>query len=154
MSSIAQSPDVLSETEQAALDRLENQQARGTSVKWEKPCTIKGFLARPIEAVTVKDYADPTKTVEKKVATLRTAEGLQAIWSGLAAVEALFEIEGSGMPVIVTYKGEKTGQESGRSYKDIDVVVGEAPTVQSADEPSGDSGELASAAAADDEIPF
>jgi hypothetical protein len=153
--SITQSPDVLSEAEQAALDRLENQQARGISVRWEKPCTVKGFLARPIEAVTVKDYGDPTKMVEKKVATLRTAEGLMAIWSGPAALEALFEIEGAGMPVIVVYKGEKVGQESGRSYKDISVVIGEAPAVErSTDETGGTSGEMSSASAADDDIPF
>ena len=38
-------------------------------------------------------------------------------------LQPLFEIEGSGMPVIVFYGGEKTSK-SGRVYKAFDVIIG------------------------------
>ena len=93
----------------------------------------------------MRDYNDATKTTTKKVATLRTSTGLQAIWEGPAALDKLFEVEGSGMPVIVAYPGERVGQESGRTYKAFDVVIGEAPA-----ERHRDAGQQP----ADDDIPF
>jgi hypothetical protein len=141
--SIAENHDnALSESEQRALDALEERLGRGTSVKWDRPKTVRGFLARPIETATVKDFDDPSKTVEKRVATLRTAEGLQAIWKGPTGLKELFEIEGSGMPVVVSYVDDSVSQE-GRPYKKFDVVVGEAPK-PSTDETEG----------GDDDIPF
>src|SRR5262245_41417476 len=101
----------LDERELAALDALEDKLARGRSVHWDQPKVIRGFVARPIEKVAVRDYNDPTSTVEKRVATLRTEDGLEAIWEGPSALERLFEIDGSGVPVIVAYNGEKIGQK-------------------------------------------
>jgi hypothetical protein len=148
--SIAQNHDGLSDRELEALEALEERLGRGTAVKWDEPKTIKGYLVRPIEEAEVPEYGDSTKTVAKKLATVRTATGLQAIWEGPAALDKLFEIKGSGMPVIVAYLGEKVGQESGRTYKAFDVVVGEAPTTERATgEPSVESG-----ARADDDIPW
>jgi hypothetical protein len=109
---VATIQETLSDDEVRALEELEERLSRGTSVKWDEPKTIKGYLVRPIEAVEVPDYGDSTKTAKKKVATLRTASGLQAIWEGPAALDKLFEVEGSGMPVIVAYLGERVGQES------------------------------------------
>ena len=46
--SIAENHDsALSESEQKALDVLEERLGRGTSVKWDTPKTVRGFLARP-----------------------------------------------------------------------------------------------------------
>lgn len=141
--SIAHHNDGLSPHELRALEALEEQLGRGTAVKWDEPKTIKGYLVRPIEEAEVPEYGDSTRAVTKKLATVRTAAGLQTIWEGPTALEELFEIEGSGMPVIVAYLGEKVGQETGRTYKAFDVVVGEAP------EPAG-SGESST----DDDIAF
>lgn len=116
----------LSEHELAALDRLEDKLGRGASVHWDEPKTIRGVGARPIETATVKDYNDPSKMISKRVATLRTANGLEAIWEGPAGLEKLFEADITGHPVIVTYKGERVSQESGRPYKAFDVIVGDA----------------------------
>jgi hypothetical protein len=104
----------LSEAELAKLDALEDSLGRGTAVHWDEPKSVRGYLARPIETATAKDFNDPKKTVEKRVATLRTTNGLQAIWEGPAGLEKLFLAVGYEMPVIVVYKGERVGQESGR----------------------------------------
>jgi hypothetical protein len=154
MASITEPHDNLSEQELARLEALENELARGTSVRWDEPKRISGFLVRPIEKVTVKDYSDPSKTVEKQVATLRTANGLQTIWEGPAGLEKLFEVQGSGMPVIVDYKGEKVAQESGRSYKSFDVIVGPHEAALPAAEEAILDDLVDEHSSADDDIPF
>jgi hypothetical protein len=135
----------LSDHELEALARLEDELGRGESVKWDEPKTIRGYVARTVETVTVKDYSDSSKTVDKKVITLRTAEGLAAIWEGPTGLEKLFEAEAS-QPVIVAYRGEKVAQESGRTYKAFDVVTGDK-------EPEPAGGGVA-ANPADDDITF
>ena len=59
----------------------------------------------------------------KKVATLRTSSGLQAIWEGPDALDKLFEIEGYGMPVIVAYLGR--GRRSPEHVQGVRRRVGE-----------------------------
>jgi hypothetical protein len=120
---------VLTEQERANLKRLADSQARGDGVRWDEPKTIEGYGARPIETIEVADYNDPTRKVEKQVATIRTDDGLVAIWSGLPALdEKLFDSgDITGRPIIVTYHGERLSQSSGRNYKSFDVVVGDAP---------------------------
>ena len=135
MATVPHEDDRLSDHELRELEALEERFARGTAVKWGEPQTIKGHLIRPIETVTVPKYGEPTKTVDKKVATLRTSSGLQAIWEGPDALDKLFEIEGYGMPLIVAYLGERVGQESGNTYKAFDVVIGDAPAAMPEDPP-------------------
>jgi len=48
------------------------------------------------------------------------------------------------MPVVVAYLGERVGQESGRSFKAFDVVIGDKEA-----EPTGGGTSVA-----DDDIPF
>jgi hypothetical protein len=143
MTSVPNEDNRLSDHELRELEALEDRLGRGTAVKWDKPKTIKGYLVRPIEEAEVRDYNDPTKRITKKLATLRTSSGLQAIWEGPDALEKLFEIKGHGMPVIVAYVGEKIGQESQMTYKAFDVVAGEVPTAAPED-----------AAGPDDDIRF
>ncbi len=130
-----QDSNTLGADEQAALDALEDQLGRGVNVHWPKhePKTIRGYGARDIETVSVPSYDDPSQMVEKRVATIRTSEGLQAIWEGPAGLEKLFESEIAGRPVIVTCTGEKISQKTGRSYKAFTVLVGDAPASDSED---------------------
>ena len=132
MTTVPREDDKLTDHERRELDALEERLGRGTAVKWDEPKTIKGYLVRPIEEAEVRDYNDLSKTVTKKVATLRTSAGLQAIWGGPTSLEKLFEIEGFGMPVIVAYLGERIGQESGKTYKVFDVIVGDEPPAPTA----------------------
>jgi hypothetical protein len=143
MATLPHRDDRLSDRELEELEALEERLGRGASVTWDEPKAVKGYLVRPIEEAEVPAYDDRTKTIAKKVATLRTSSGLQAIWEGPGQLEKLFEIEGYGMPVIVAYLGERVGQESGRTYKAFDVVVGEAPAATPED-----------AGSPDDDIPF
>jgi hypothetical protein len=148
--SIAQNhDDGLSTQELEKLAQLEDNLGRGESVKWDEPKKIAGYIVRPVETVQVKDYNDSSRTVDKRVVTLRTATGLVAIWEGPGALEKLFDEADTGRPVIVRYTGEKIGQESGRPYKAFDVVIGDdVNPVRSGEETNS------SAAAADDDIPF
>jgi hypothetical protein len=96
---------------------------------WEvhRPGDVSEHLERhKDETVEVRDYSDPSKTVAKRVATLRTEQGLEAIWEGPVRLQPLFEVEGSGLPVVVAYGGEKTSK-SGRTYKDFDLIIDDAP---------------------------
>jgi hypothetical protein len=142
--------DSLSDHELAELNQLEDQLGRGTAVHWDHPKTVRGFLARPIETATVKDYNDPNVTIDKKVATLRTEHGLQAIWEGPTGLETLFETTGAGIPVIVTYKGEKTSASTGRPYKAFDLIIGAAKNT--ADDEPGPADDIPYAPA--DDLPF
>lgn len=128
----------LSETELAALDELEDMLARGEAVVWDEPKTIRGIVVRDVETVTFNDKNNGGAEKSKRVLTLRTTDGLVAIFEGPAKLTSrLFNGErfGSdpvGPPVqgqlaIVTYKGERVSQTTGRDYKDFDVVVGPPP---------------------------
>jgi hypothetical protein len=121
----------LTTDELAAPNRLEDEQARGVTVKWDEPKTVKGVAAREIETVT---YSDRTSGEEKtsRILTLRTADGLQAIFDGPIALGwRLFgdnspdstsnEAARKGDLLIVSYLGERTA-ESGREYKAFDVT--------------------------------
>jgi hypothetical protein len=151
----------LSQSELDRLEQLENEQARGVSVRWDVPKVVKGFLVRPIEEVEVPDYNDKTRRVTKKIATLRTASGLEAIWEGPVALEPLFEVVGSGHPIIVRYGGRKPSQTSAYDYGDFSVIVGPPGEVEyrSAEQVSDapaytDPDEALAAGAEDDDIPF
>jgi hypothetical protein len=124
--SIPLTPDEL-----AALDSLEDEQARGETVKWDEPKTVKGVAAREIETVT---FTDRTCGEEKtsRILTLRTENGLQAIFDGPVALGwRLFGDDSPGGTaneparrgdlLIVAYLGERTA-ESGREYKAFDVT--------------------------------
>jgi hypothetical protein len=140
--------DGLSAQELEKLAQLEDNLGRGEAVKWDGPKKIAGYVVRPVETVQAKDYNDSSRTVEKRVVTLRTATGLVAIWEGPGALEKLFEEADTGRPVIVRYTGEKVGQESGRQYKAFDVVVGDNEAASATPDAS------ASTSPADDDIPW
>lgn len=132
----------LTQDEVAQLERLEDEQGRGVSVKWDTPKTVRGVVVRDVEDVTFTDQNSGEDTT-KKVCTVRTENGLEAIWEGPDQLNSkLFKGERfkddpspSGPPrksdlLIAHYKGEKLSQTSGRDYKAFDVYrsVPEGPT--------------------------
>jgi hypothetical protein len=128
----------LTADELAALDRLEDEQARGETVKWDEPKTIRGVAARNIETVQSRDKEGTPKT--SRVLTLRTQDGLKAIFDGPVRLNwfvfgdpppssAATRPPRKGDLVIVDYRGEKTAPETGRTFKDFHVTSSSASTV-------------------------
>ena len=117
----------LTSDELADLNALEDQELRGGSVNWDEPKRVGGGVARDVETFS---YTDKTTGEErtKQVLTLRTADGLVAIFEGPQSLNAkLFDGERYDQPplgppatgdlLIVEYLGERTSQSSGRLYK-------------------------------------
>lgn len=124
--SISLTPDEL-----AALDQLEDEQARGETVKWDEPKTVRGVVAREIETIA---FTDRTSGEEKtsRILTIRTENGLQAIFDGPVALGlrlfgdnspggAAGDAARKGDLLIVSYLGERP-TDSGREYKAFDVT--------------------------------
>jgi hypothetical protein len=153
----------LSEQEEAALAALEDEQGRGDGVSWDAPKTVKGVMVRDVETITFTDKNDGVEK-QKRVATLRTADGLVAIFEGPAKLNSRlfdgeqFQGESIGAPtkgqlVIVTYKGERLSQ-NGRDYKDFDVVRGPVPKAMPAPEAKSETTPSAQNASGEDGIPW
>lgn len=149
----------LSPAEERALAELEDEQGRGEAISWDEQKTVRGVVVRDVETVTFQDKNDGT-TKEKRVLTLRTADGLMAIFEGPAKLNSrLFEGEqynadplgppAKGQLVIVTFKGERVSQTTGRDYKDFEITRGPAPT-----SPEPAAAAPAPAVGPSDEIPF
>jgi hypothetical protein len=141
----------LTQDELARLERLEDEQARGVPVKWDHPKTVRGVVVRDAETITYNDQNLGTE-VTKQVVTLRTENGLEAIFSGPGRLDsALFRGERykddpnpAGPPrkgdlLIVNYKGERPSQSTGREFKDFDVYRSTPETPPTGGgEPDGD----------------
>jgi hypothetical protein len=123
----------LSPTELAALERLEDEVARGEAVRWDVPKMVRGIAVRDVEVVTYADQNDGSEKT-KRVLTLRTAEGIFAIFEGPRKLTSrLFDGEQKGGGplgpprkgdlVLIQYKGEKVSSTTGRAFKDFDVTV-------------------------------
>jgi hypothetical protein len=128
----------LTQDELARLEQLEDQQARGKAVAWDEPKTVRGIVIREVETVTFTNDDGTEQT--KRVVTLRTEAGLEAIFEGPVRLnDRLFNGERrkddpdplgppkEGDLLIVTYRGEKP-TASGRNVKDFDVFRGSAET--------------------------
>jgi hypothetical protein len=144
----------LTDAEQKMLDQLEDEQARGESVTWDEPKTIRGIVARDVELVTYKDRNSGEER-SKRVLTVRTVTGLVSVWEGPTSLTSrLFEGEVSNGPavgppaagtlVIIRYLGERTA-ESGREYKAFEIVRGTPIETPAAPAPAADD---------DNDIPF
>ncbi len=131
----------LTAAELAALERLEDEQSRGETVRWDEPKAVRGVVVRDIETVQSRDREGNPKT--SRVLTLRTVDGLQAIFDGPVRLNwFLFGDEPpsgdatrparKGDLLIVDYRGERTAAESGRSFKDFAVTH----SVDTVDEPT------------------
>jgi hypothetical protein len=127
----------LSSAEVAALAELEDERGRGESVVWDEPKIVKGAVVRDVEVVSFTDKNDGSEKT-KRVITLRTEQGLAALWEGPAKLTSrLFEGEQyhgeklgppvKGQLLLVEFKGERLSGTSGRAYKDFDVVRGPVP---------------------------
>jgi hypothetical protein len=131
----------LSSDELAALDRLEDEQARGETIKWDRPKTIRGVVARDVETVASRDRDGNAKT--SRVLTLRTQDGLKAIFDGVVRLNwfifgdkppsgAAVRPPRRGDLLIVDYRGEKTAPDTGRTFKDFS-VTSSSPSTSSVD---------------------
>jgi hypothetical protein len=149
----------LTQEELARLEQLEDEQARGASVKWDTPKAVRGVVVRDVEEVTFTDASSGEDTT-KEVCTVRTENGLEAIWEGPDQLNSkLFKGERfkddpspSGPPrkgdlLIVHYKSEKTSQTSGREWKAFDVY-------RSTPEGPSPDGAQVSVFAGGDDIPY
>ena len=129
----------LTTEELKALDQLEDEQGRGDAVSWDEPKTVRGIVVRDVETITYTDKNDGLEK-SKKVVTLRTEAGLEAIYEGPVKLNGrLFEGErykqaSLGPPrkgefVVVRYKGERSSQTTGRPVKDFDVFRKSEPPI-------------------------